>query len=191
MIIVIKEKKRVVLAVTVRDYRNMFAEEDYCDEENIPVKVARKRIYAMLPGNISDIYLNFDDITNDEEPTDENTTIGGHIEVLKGIYRIVNNLEKDDHCNGINLGTSLTIIENGRVYDINPSLRFKEVTDYVVHGYGTDCEIVRTVLEKTKEEPAKKRIREAITMVDKVTTRKFFPLIVMDNKKFKPEIWRE
>ncbi|MCQ2409518.1 MAG: hypothetical protein MJ068_03115 [Clostridia bacterium] len=190
MVIVIKEKKRVIVAVSVRDCKKFFDEEDYCDEENVPLKVSGKKIFVMMPGNISDVYLNLDDTINYEEPTDEETMIGFHVEVLKECYKSLNNLDDDNPCNGIRLYSTLTVIENGRVFDINPSLRFKEVTDFVVHGNSDDCEVARATLEKTKSEPAKRRIREVMNAL-RFSENKFFPIVVMDNKKFTPEIWRE
>ena len=182
MIIAIKEKDKVVIGYTNLDIWDRLANTDYVDEENLAIRFSKLgKIFACSDmDRRSDILLYDEELLNfDVSPK---SIIKDIIPYIK--ERLKENdipIDKGDWKN------ALVICDNEHIYDIGPKFVFREVHDFVVHGY-REVDAVISALDATPSMPAEQRIIEALSLASKVYKENLFPLVITDTKDGKLKV---
>lgn len=143
MIIAIKEKNKVVIGYTNLDTWDRLANTDYVDEENLAIRFSKLgKVFACSDmDRRSDILLYDEELLNLE--VSPKSIVKDIIPYIK--ERLKENdipIDKGDWKN------ALVICDNEHVYDIGPKFAFREVNDFVVHGY-REVDAVISALDAT------------------------------------------
>ena len=182
MIIAIKEKDKVVIGYTNLDTWDRLANTDYVDEENLAIKFSKTgKVFACPNMNRrSDILLYDDELLNlDVSPKNVVKEIIPYIK-----ERLKENdipIDKGDWKN------ALVICDNEHIYDIGPKFAFREVHDFVCHGY-REAETIISVLDATPSISAEQRIIKAVSFASKVYKENLFPIVITDTKDGKLKV---
>ena len=182
MIIAIKEKDKVVIGYTNLDSWGRLANKDYVDEENLAIKFSKTgKVFACPNMNRrSDILLYDDELLNlDVSPKSVVKKIIPYIKERLNENDIP--IDKGDWKN------ALVICDNEHIYDIGPKFAFREVHDFVCHGY-REAETVISVLDATPSISAEQRIIKAVSFASKIYTENLFPLVITDTKDGKLKV---
>lgn len=182
MIIAIKEKDKVVIGYTNLDIWDRLTNKDYVDEENLAIKFSKTgKVFACPNMNRrSDILLYDDELLNlDVSPKSVVKEIIPYIKERLNENDIP--IDKGDWKN------ALVICDNEHVYDIGPKFAFREVHDFVCHGY-REAETVISVLDATPSISAEQRIIKAVSFASKVYKENLFPLVITDTKDGKLKV---
>ena len=182
MIIAIKEKDKVVIGYTNLDSWGRLANKDYVDEENLAIKFSKTgKVFACPNMNRrSDILLYDDELLNlDVSPKNVVKEIIPYIKERLNDNDIP--IDKGDWKN------ALVICDNEHIYDIGPKFAFREVHDFVCHGY-REAETVISVLDATPSISAEQRIIKAVSFASKIYTENLFPLVITDTKDGKLKV---
>ncbi len=182
MIIAIKEKNKVVIGYTNLDTWDRLANTDYVDEENLAIRFSKLgKVFACSDmDRRSDILLYDEELLNLEvSPKSIGKDIIPYIK-----ERLKENdipIDKGDWKN------ALVICDNEHVYDIGPKFAFREVNDFVVHGY-REVDAVISALDATPSMSAEQRIIKAVSFASKVYKENLFPMIITDTKDRKIKV---
>ena len=182
MIIAIKEKDNVVIGYTNLDTWDRLANTDYVDEENLAIKFSKTgKVFACPNMNRrSDILLYEDDLLNlDVSPKSVVKEIIPYIKERLNENDIP--IDKGDWKN------ALVICDNEHVYDIGPKFAFREVHDFVCHGY-REAETIISVLDATPSISAEQRIIKAVSFASKMYKENLFPIVITDTKDGKLKV---
>lgn len=182
MIIAIKEKDKVVIGYTNLDSWGRLTNKDYVDEENLAIKFSKTgKVFACPNMNRrSDILLYDDELLNlDVSPKSVVKEIIPYIKERLNENDIP--IDKGDWKN------ALVICDNEHIYDIGPKFAFREVHDFVCHGY-REAETVISVLDATSSIFAEQRIIKAVSFVSKMYKENLFPLVITDTKDGKLKV---
>ena len=183
MIIAIKEKDKVVIGYTNLDSWGRLTNKDYVDEENLAIKFSKTgKVFACSDMNrSSDVLLYDEELSNlDISPKSIVKDIIPYIkERLKE-----NDLPIDENGSWKN---ALVICDNEHIYDIGPKFAFREVNDFVVHGY-KEVDAVISALDATPSISAEQRIIKAVSFASKVYKENLFPLVITDTKDRKVKV---
>lgn len=176
MIIAIKEGDRVVIGHSITDWCR-FTDKDYVDEENLAIKFSNTgKVFACADMNRrSDILLYDDELLNFEVSPKS---------VVKEIIPYVKDRlkENDIPIDKGNWENSLVICDNEHIYDVGPSFEFREVHDFVCHGY-REVDAIISVLDATPNISAEKRIIKAVSFASEIHKQNLFPLVITDTKE--------
>jgi hypothetical protein len=82
---------------------------------------------------------------------------------------------------------ALVICDNEHIYDIGPKFVFREVHDFVCHGY-REVDAVISALDATPSISAEQRIIKAVSFASKVYKENLFPLVITDTKDRKVKV---
>ena len=175
MIIAIKEKDKIVVGYTNLDTWALFDKKDCVDPENVAIKFAENGdLYAFSSMGIrADVFLYDDNFFNIE--------VSAKNVVKEIIPYLKNSLSKNDI--PVEKGcweNALIICKDNRIYDINPYFKFKEIDDYICHGFQTG--ILKSVLDETKNLPSEERIIKAIKFCGEIRNENFFPIVITDTQ---------
>lgn len=182
MIIAIKEKDKVVIGYTNLDFWGRLTNKDYVDEENLAIKFSKTgKVFACPNMNRrSDILLYDEELLNlDVSPK---SVVKEMIPYIK--ERLNENdipIDKGDWKN------ALVICDNEHIYDIGPKFAFREVHDFVCHGY-REAETVISVLDATPSISAEQRMIKAVSFASKVYKENLFPIVITDTKDGKLKV---
>ena len=182
MIIAIKEKDKVVIGYTNLDSWCRLTNKDYIDEENLAIKFSEAgKVFACPDMNRrSDILLYDDELLNlDVSPK---SVVKEIIPYIK--ERLKENdmpIDKGDWKN------ALVICDNEHLYDIGPKFAFREVHDFVCHGY-REVDVVISVLDEVSHLPAEERIVKAVSFVGKLYKENLFPIVITNTKDRKIKV---
>ena len=182
MIIAIKEKDKVVIGYTNLDIWDRLANTDYVDEENLAIKFSNSgKVFACSDmDRRSDILLYDEELLNlDVSPK---SIVKDIIPYIK--ERLKENdipIDKGDWKN------ALVICDNEHVYDIGPKFAFREVNDFVVHGY-REFDAIISALDATPSMSAEQRIIKAVSFASKAYKENLFPMIITDTKDRKLKV---
>lgn len=183
MIIAIKEKDKVVIGYTNLDTWGRLTNKDYVDEENLAINFSKTgKVFACSDMNRrSDILLYDDELLNlDVSPKSVVKEIIPYIkERLKE-----NDLPIDENGSWKN---ALVICDNEHIYDIGAKFAFREVHDFVCHGY-REVDAIISVLDATSSMSAEQRIIKAVGFASKVYKENLFPLVITDTKDRKVKV---
>lgn len=182
MIIAIKEKDKVVIGYTNLDSWGRLTNKDYVDEENLAIKFSKTgKVFACPNMNRrSDILLYDDELLNlDVSPKSVVKEIIPYIKERLNENDIP--IDKGDWKN------ALVICDNEHIYDIGPKFAFREVHDFVCHGY-REAETIISVLDATPSISAEQRIIKAVSFASKVYKENLFPLVITDTKDGKLKV---
>ena len=182
MIIAVKEKDSVVIAYTnVDSWNGYYADEDYVDEENLPIKFSESgRLYALAELNrVSDVLLSDEGFINSE--CTPKTIVRSYIPFIKDVSKDNFSTIEDGYW-----GNALVICDNETIYDIDPQFVFCQVKDFVCHGIGV--EVIRCVLDSTVGLSAKERILKAINFACKHNKINLYPIVMTDTKSKKLQV---
>ena len=182
MIIAIKEKDKVVIGYTNLDSWGRLTNKDYVDEENLAIKFSKTgKVFACPNMNRrSDILLYDDELLNlDVSPKSVVKEIIPYIKELLNENDIP--IDKGDWKN------ALVICDNEHIYDIGPKFAFREVHDFVCHGY-REAETIISVLDATPSISAEQRIIKAVSFASKVYKENLFPIVITDTKDGKLKV---
>lgn len=182
MIIAIKEKDKVVIGYTNLDSWGRLTNKDYVDEENLAIKFSKTgKVFACPNMNRrSDILLYDDELLNlDVSPKNVVKEIIPYIKERLNDNDIP--IDKGDWKN------ALVICDNEHIYDIGPKFAFREVHDFVCHGY-REAETIISVLDATPSISAEQRIIKAVSFASKVYKENLFPLVITDTKDRKIKV---
>ena len=183
MIIAIKEKDKVVIGYTNLDTWDRLANTDYVDEENLAIKCSKSgKVFACSDmDRRSDILLYGEELSNlDISPKSIVKDIIPYIkERLKE-----NDLPIDENGSWKN---ALVICDNEHIYDIGPKFAFREVNDFVVHGY-KEVDAVISALDATPSISSEKRIVNSISFASKFYRKNLFPIVITDTKDGKLKV---
>ena len=182
MIIAIKEKDKVVIGYTNLDTWGRLTNKDYVDEENLAIKFSKTgKVFACPNMNRrSDILLYDDELLNlDVSPKNVVKEIIPYIKERLNDNDIP--IDKGDWKN------ALVICDNEHVYDIGPKFAFREVHDFVCHGY-REAETVISVLDATPSISAEQRIIKAVSFASKMYKENLFPIVITDTKDGKLKV---
>ena len=182
MIIAIKEKDKVVIGYTNLDSWGRLTNKDYVDEENLAIKYSKTgKVFACPNMNRrSDILLYDDELLNlDVSPKSVVKEIIPYIKELLNENDIP--IDKGDWKN------ALVICDNEHIYDIGPKFAFREVHDFVCHGY-REAETIISVLDATPSISAEQRIIKAVSFASKIYKENLFPLVITDTKDGKLKV---
>ena len=182
MIIAIKEKDKVVIGYTNLDFWGRLTNEDYVDEENLAIKFSKTgKVFACPNMNRrSDILLYDDELLNlDVSPKSVVKEIIPYIKERLNENDIP--IDKGDWKN------ALVICDNEHIYDIGPKFAFREVHDFVCHGY-REAETIISVLDATSSISAEQRIIKAVSFVSKIYKENLFPIVITDTKDGKLKV---
>lgn len=182
MIIAIKEKNKVVIGYTNLDTWDRLANTDYVDEENLAIRFSKLgKVFACSDmDRRSDILLYDEELLNLE--VSPKSIVKDIIPYIK--ERLKENdipIDKGDWKN------ALVICDNEHVYDIGPIFAFREVNDFVVHGY-REVDAVISALDATPSMSAEQRIIKAVSFASKVYKENLFPMIITDTKDRKIKV---
>lgn len=182
MIIAIKEKDKVVIGYTNLDSWCGLTNKDYIDEENLAIKFSEAgKVFACPNMNRrSDILLYDDELLNlDVSPKS----------VVKEIIPYIKERLKENNM-PIDKGdwkNALVICDNEHLYDIGPKFAFREVHDFVCHGY-REVDVVISVLDEVSHLPAEERIVKAVSFVGKLYKENLFPIVITNTKDRKIKV---
>ena len=182
MIIAIKEKDKVMIGYTNLDSWGRLTNRDYADEENLAIKFSKTgKVFACPNMNRrSDILLYDDELLNlDVTPK---SVVKEMIPYIK--ERLKENdipIDKGDWKN------ALVICDNEHIYDIGPKFAFREVHDFVCHGY-REVDAIISVLDTTSSMSAEQRIIKAVSFASKAYKENLFPLVITDTKDRKVKV---
>ena len=182
MIIAIKEKDKVVIGYTNLDSWGRLTNKDYVDEENLAIKFSKAgKVFACPNMNRrSDILLYDDELLNlDVSPKNVVKEIIPYIKERLNENDIP--IDKGDWKN------ALVICDNEHIYDIGPKFAFREVHDFVCHGY-REAETIISVLDATPSISAEQRIIKAVSFASKVYKENLFPIVITDTKDGKLKV---
>ena len=182
MIIAIKEKDKVVIGYTNLDSWGRLTNKDYVDEENLAIKFSKTgKVFACPNMNRrSDILLYDDELLNlDVSPKSVVKEIIPYIKERLNENDIP--IDKGDWKN------ALVICDNEHIYDIGPKFAFREVHDFVCHGY-REIETVISVLDATSSISTEQRIIKAVSFASKIYKENLFPLVITDTKDRKMKV---
>lgn len=182
MIIAIKEKDKVVIGYTNLDSWGRLTNKDYVDEENLAIKFSKTgKVFACPNMNRrSDILLYDDELLNlDVSPKNVVKEIIPYIKERLNENDIP--IDKGDWKN------ALVICDNEHIYDIGPKFAFREVHDFVCHGY-REVETVISVLDATPSISAEQRMIKAVSFASKVYKENLFPIVITDTKDGKLKV---
>ena len=182
MIIAIKEKDKVVIGYTNLDSWGRLTNKDYVDEENLAIKFSKTgKVFACPNMNRrSDILLYDDELLNlDVSPKSVVKEIIPYIKELLNENDIP--IDKGDWKN------ALVICDNEHIYDIGPKFAFREVHDFVCHGY-REAETIISVLDATPSVSAEQRIIKAVSFASKMYKENLFPIVITDTKDGKLKV---
>ena len=182
MIIAIKEKDKVVIGYTNLDTWGRLTNKDYVDEENLAIKFSKTgKVFACPNMNRrSDILLYDDELLNlDVSPKSVVKEIIPYIKERLNENDIP--IDKGDWKN------ALVICDNEHIYDIGPKFAFREVHDFVCHGY-REAETIISVLDATPSISAEQRIIKAVSFASKVYKENLFPIVITDTKDGKLKV---
>ena len=182
MIIAIKEKDKVVIGYTNLDSWGRITNKDYVDEENLAIKFSKTgKVFACSDMNRrSDILLYDDELLNlDVSPKNVVKEIIPYIKERLNENDIP--IDKGDWKN------ALVICDNEHIYDIGPKFAFREVHDFVCHGY-REAETIISVLDATPSISAEQRIIKAVSFASKVYKENLFPIVITDTKDGKLKV---
>lgn len=185
MIIAIKDVDKVVIAYANADYASSLAEEDYIDEENLPLKFSDKG-NAFLTTTLkrsSDIILYNDELINSE--MNAKIIIKDVIPYLKYAFKENGGIIDGDG----DWDNSLVICNDNHIYDIAIDFTFREREEYAYHGYFHDMAV--SVLDANASLPPKERILKTVDYVCKMQKCNFYPLIITDTKSKRIEVIRK
>lgn len=182
MIIAIKEKNKVVIGYTNLDTWDRLANTDYVDEENLAIRFSKLgKVFAC-----SDMDRRSDILLYDEELLNLEVSPKS---ILKDIIPYIKERLKENDI-PIDKGdwkNALVICDNEHVYDIGPKFAFREVNDFVVHGY-REVDAVISALDATPSMSAEQRIIKAVSFASKVYKENLFPMIITDTKDRKIKV---
>lgn len=182
MIIAIKEKDKVVIGCSNLDSWDRLVDKDYVDEENLAVKFSKSgKLFACANMNRSSDILLYDDrlLNLDLSPKKVVTEIIPYVRIkLKENGMLT---DKDGWRN------ALVICDNERIYDIGPKFDFREIDDYVCHGY-REVDGLISVLDATPSISAEQRIIKAVSFVSKIYKENLFPIVITDTKDRKVKV---
>lgn len=176
MIIAIKEKDKVLIGYTNLDSWGRLTNKDYVDEENLAIKFSKTgKVFACPNMNRrSDILLYDEELLNfDVSPKSVVKEIIPYIKERLNENDIP--IDKGDWKN------ALVICDNEHIYDIGPKFAFREVHDFVCHGY-RETETVISVLDATSSISTEQRIIKAVSFASKIYKENLFPLVITDTK---------
>ena len=182
MIIAIKEKDKVVIGYTNLDFWGRLTNEDYVDEENLAIKFSKTgKVFACPNMNRrSDILLYDDELLNlDVSPK----------RIVKDIIPYIKERLKENDI-PIDKGdwkNALVICDNEHIYDIGPKFAFREVHDFVCHGY-REVDAVISALDATPSMSAEQRIIKAVSFASKAYKENLFPIVITDTKDGKLKV---
>ena len=182
MIIAIKEKDKVVIGYTNLDSWGRLTNKDYVDEENLAIKFSKAgKVFACPNMNRrSDILLYDDELLNlDVSPKSVVKEIIPYIKERLNENDIP--IDKGDWKN------ALVICDNEHIHDIGPKFAFREVHDFVWHGY-REAETVISVLDATPSISAEQRIIKAVSFASKMYKENLFPIVITDTKDGKLKV---
>ena len=182
MIIAIKEKDKVVIGYTNLDSWGRLTNKDYVDEENLAIKFSKAgKVFACPNMNRrSDILLYDDELLNlDVSPKSVVKEIIPYIKERLNENDIP--IDKGDWKN------ALVICDNEHIYDIGPKFAFREVHDFVCHGY-REAETIISVLDATPSVSAEQRIIKAVSFASKIYKENLYPLVITDTKDGKLKV---
>lgn len=182
MIIAIKEKDKVVIGYTNLDTWGRLTNKDYVDEENLAIKFSKTgKVFACPNMNRrSDILLYDDELLNlDVSPKSVVKEIIPYIKERLNENDIP--IDKGDWKN------ALVICDNEHIYDIGPKFAFREVHDFVCHGY-REAETIISVLDATPSISAEQRIIKAVSFASKMYKENLFPIVITDTKDGKLKV---
>ena len=182
MIIAIKEKDKVVIGYTNLDSWGRLTNKDYVDEENLAIKFSKTgKVFACSDMNRrSDILLYDDELLNlDVSPKNVVKEIIPYIKERLNDNDIP--IDKGDWKN------ALVICDNEHIYDIGPKFAFREVHDFVCHGY-REVDAVISALDATPSMSAEQRIIKAVSFASKVYKENLFPIVITDTKDGKLKV---
>ena len=182
MIIAIKEKDKVVIGYTNLDSWGRLTNKDYVDEENLAIKFSKTgKVFACPNMNRrSDILLYDDELLNlDVSPKSVVKEIIPYIKERLNENDIP--IDKGDWKN------ALVICDNEHIYDIGPKFAFREVHDFVCHGY-REVDAVISALDATPSMSAEQRIIKAVSFASKVYKENLFPIVITDTKDGKLKV---
>ena len=182
MIIAIKEKDKVVIGYTNLDSWGRLTNKDYVDEENLAIKFSKTgKVFACPNMNRrSDILLYDDELLNlDVSPKSVVKEIIPYIKERLNENDIP--IDKGDWKN------ALVICDNEHIYDIGPKFAFREVHDFVCHGY-REAETIISVLDATPSISAEQRIIKAVSFASKMYKENLFPIVITDTKDGKLKV---
>ena len=176
MIIAIKDKDKVVVGYSNLDVWRRLSEKDYVDEENVAIKFSKTgKIFAC-----TDMERRSDILLYDDELLDMDVSPKSIVrEVIPYMKQKLK--ENDIPIDQDGWKNTLTICDNEHIYDIGATFGFREVEDYVCHGYG-EADIVLSILDETASLPPEERIVKAIKFANKLFKEDLFPLIITDTK---------
>lgn len=177
MIIAIKEKDRVVIGYSNVDLWDRIFNEDYVDEENLAIKFsdAGKLFACMSMDRRSDMFLFDEELLNTE--ISPKSIIKEVIPYMKHQFK-ENGLSIDEEHGWAN---TLTICDNEHIYDIDKNFAFREVDDYVCHGFKA-ADIITSVLDDTTDLLAEERIIKAAEFTSNLFKESLFPLVITNTK---------
>ena len=177
MIIAIKEKDKVVIGYTNLDSWGRLTNKDYVDEENLAIKFSKTgKVFACPNMNRrSDILLYDDELLNLD--VSSKSVVKEIIPYIKERLK-ENDLPIDENGSWKN---ALVICDNEHIYDIDPKFAFREVNDFVVHGY-KEVDAVISALDATPSISAEQRIIKAVSFASKIYKENLFPLVISDMK---------
>ena len=182
MIIAIKEKDKVVIGYSNLDSWCSLTNKDYIDEENLAIKFSNtdKMFVCSDMNRRSDVLLYVEELFNCE--VSPKSIVRDIIPYIKERLK-ENDLSIDENSGWKN---TLTICDNEHIYDIGPKFGFREVYDFVCHGY-REVDVVISVLDETSHLPAEERIVNAVSFAGKLYKENLFPIVITDtkDKKFK------
>lgn len=182
MIIAIKEKDKVVIGYTNLDTWDRLANTDYVDEENLAIRFSKLgKVFAC-----SDMDRRSDILLYDEELLNLDVSPKS---IVKDIIPYIKERLKENDIS-IDKGdwkNALVICDNEHVYDIGPKFAFREVNDFVVHGY-REVDAVISALDATSSMSAEQRIIKAVSFASKVYKENLFPMIITDTKDRKIKV---
>lgn len=174
MIIAIKEDDRLVLGFSNRDLWLHLHDSDLTDEENVAVKYAKNgTLFACAyTDRASDLILH------------DPAILDAQIDVKGLVRNTVPHMKKkleDSHCiKDGSFRNTLTIYQNGHLYDVSPTFSVTEVDDCLCHGFNSA--IAQGALDLTKEMKPEDRIITTFSFFGRETNQNMFPIIITDTK---------
>ena len=183
MIIAIKEKDKVVIGYSNLDSWCSLTNKDYIDEENLAIKFSNtdKMFVCSDMNRRSDVLLYDEELLNCE--VSPKSIVRDIIPYIKERLK-ENDLSIDENSGWKN---TLTICDNEHIYDIGPKFAFREVHDFVCHGY-REAETIISVLDATPSISAEQRIIKAVSFASKIYKENLFPLVITDTKDGKLKV---
>jgi hypothetical protein len=176
LIIAIKEKDKVVIGYSNLDGWELLTDKDYVDEENLAIRFSEAgKVFVCSDMNRRSDILLYDEklIKMDVSPKS----------IIKEIIPYIKEhlKENDIPLDEGNWKNALTICDNEHIYDIGPKFTFREVDDFICHGY-KESETIVSVLEETAHLSAEQRIIKAVSFVSKIYKENLFPIVITDTK---------